>query len=46
MLGAHLAVGVYETCAFSAAEDFALLFREEFVAVSALIQVILVFFEE
>ena len=41
MLGAHLAVRVDETCSFSAREHFTLLFGEKFIAIGALVKVVL-----
>jgi len=45
VLGAMLTVRVDKARALAAAEDLALLLREEFVAVSALVEVVLVFLE-
>ena len=46
MLGSHLAVRVDETGSFAAAQYLALLLCEQFVAVGALVQVILLFLKK
>lgn len=46
MLRANLAVRVHKGGSFAAREHFSLIFREQFVAVGALVQVVLVFFEQ
>lgn len=43
MLGSHLAVGINETGALATAKHLALLFGEELVAVSTLVEVVLLF---
>ena len=46
MFGTHLAIAVDEAGALAAREHFALLLREELVAVGAFVQVILFFLQE
>ena len=46
VLRANLAVRIHKGGSFATGEHFTLIFREQFVAVGALIQVVLVFFEQ
>ena len=46
MASSHLTVRINKISAFSAGKNFTLLFREEFVAVSTLVQVVLVLFQK